>query len=99
MHNHVVSLSVLICPFPTIGEEFELNAEMLLRAAEMILEAIRKHMKLIPLQVCEFFGLVRKTVGKKFPDMAEKSVASLLFLRLLNPVLVSPDSYMERTVR
>lgn len=71
------------------------NAKMLINAANMLLSSVVVHSDLIPRHVCDFFKVVRSSVEKKFPDMAEKSVASLLFLRLLNPYLVTPESYLD----
>ena len=89
-------------PSKVKSESVSENQIILISAANLLLKMVSKHQNLIPRQVCDFFKVVRSLVEKKFYDMAEKSVASLLFLRLLNPALVAPDvhlSYQGRVPR
>ncbi len=53
-----------------------------------MLAALSEHGALIPLSVCELLRSIRSAVQKKLPaPVAERAVASLFFLRLVNPAL------------
>ena len=69
------------------------NARLLHEAACRLLNGVIDNGELIPRSVSDLLKLVRQTIEKKLPDMADRGVASLLFLRLLNPALCSPDVY------
>ena len=73
------------------------NARLLIEAASKLLASVTdsdSSGKSFPRSAAELLRLVRAIVDKKMPAMSDRAVASLLFLRLVNPALCSPDVFL-----
>jgi hypothetical protein len=67
---------------------------LLREGASKLLATVSESVALIPLPVCSLLKSIRSLVEKKIPSMTDKSITSLLFLRLLNPALCSPEVFL-----
>ncbi len=66
---------------------------LVLEGAELVLSSIVSQSALIPDHVCHVLRSIQTIVERKFPDMGVRSVGALLFLRLVCPVMVSPETF------
>ncbi len=63
-----------------------------------LFELLQKHIELVPVVVRELLGSASGIITARWPELKRDSahglaVASLLFLRVITPALISPDTF------
>lgn len=76
-------------------EKRAVSQKKLIEAAQLVISTVVTNTPLIPEEVCSVLRSIQSTVQSKFPAMGLRSVGSLIFLRLLCPAMVSPDTFLN----
>ncbi|GAA5815422.1 hypothetical protein MFLAVUS_008930 [Mucor flavus] len=68
------------------------NKQNVCRATEILLDAICNSTSNAPIKFRQELALVVDAVNKRFPDASKTSVGGFVFLRLFNPVILTPEN-------
>lgn len=74
-------------------ENVDENRQNLLQLTQVILESIVNSTKLFPLHMRNVCQCLYQVVSQRFPQAGFQAVGTVIFLRFINPVLVSPHEY------
>jgi len=78
------------------------NVEKLIRIAQLFVDHVCNSTQDFPIELRRILSFVSEKVAAKFPDMRLLSIGNLLFLRFLNPAILTPNPGlpdMERHTR
>jgi hypothetical protein len=71
----------------------DVNRYQLMMTAQKILSSVLKSLPIVPLQFRVVSKLLQDSVSVKFPENKHSCIGGFIFLRFLNPAILSPESY------
>lgn len=78
-------------PHSPPSEKDEVAIKNLQSVAEAFLSTIRQSISEVPLSLREICSFIGAAVGKKFPESVFTAIGGFVFLRFINPAIVSPE--------
>jgi len=92
--RHSYHIDVEVDPNKLTDEDDEdVNTYSLLLYCQRILSSIFKSYAICPVELKQFFDIVKKNVNKKFPGNENKSIGAFYFLRFACSAISVPESY------